>query len=205
MDQGKRRGLFELRHLILEQNLEIFSPDMRRHINESIAHLGKSLFYNTELNREQRNFLEASLVNGAVSLEGLPGTGKTLTLGYLITLLAIYRRKVIGTAHSSGAVAVLTSAVTKLVKNQAVIHKSQPEKARVFDDILDGIVRVYSPNVRQTPSRLLTGPTFLCCWSMSQTTAFHVAFMGTSKNTRATKTSRIEHGPRNHHAFSRAF
>lgn len=108
---GKRRGLFQLSSIIMEQDLDIWSPNfIAEHARSPLAHPQadiaiRALLRIVQLTDEQRDFVIRCAQDGIQSnvaiLEGLPGTGKTHTLATLIIVLMLLGVKVVATGHAN--------------------------------------------------------------------------------------------------------
>lgn len=157
---GKKRGTFELGSVLFEQERHVFSPNFilnqaakEEIIEATVEAKIKRLMRRCHLNEQQRLFVDTYARRGVSScltiLEGLPGTGKSLTLALLIYVLQEMDQRIIGEAHSNAAVQALYDKVNNLIEQELgeqdeslkskIIHIHNRTKENRFRERLEGL------------------------------------------------------------------
>lgn len=130
---GRRRGKFELASIIGEQRLDVWSPDFN-HVFRAADNVGAvprtrnsilndiaELVEISSMNSDQHEFFKMCFYEGVPGnvaiLKGLPGTGKSQTLGFFIAALLLIGVQVVGTGHSNAAAKALRRCVLTVIDN----------------------------------------------------------------------------------------
>lgn len=145
---GKKSGFFELRGIIGEPDLHLYSPNFLEECSaalpadlDDIRKRVKRVLLIARANEEQTKFFWTALKgvrSNIITFEGLPGTGKTAITAGLIVALLILGKKVIATAKSNAGVQQLFDNVKELLEaccETAILHQ---------------IVRVYNTSVEES-------------------------------------------------------
>lgn len=123
---NKKRGPFDIHNIIGEQDLEIYAPNFKADFTErvnadAVARVRDQyvkLMNSARFNPQQLAFVQAAMDgprSNTIILEGLPGTGKSNTLGYFIVGLTMLGYCVVGTAHSNQGADELYNKVMKVL------------------------------------------------------------------------------------------
>ncbi|GAB1733827.1 hypothetical protein NU195Hw_g9000t1 [Hortaea werneckii] len=147
---GKARGKFSLRNILLDQEFDMWAPQLRSYLiakyhNEVVTweeatDVAASMVDVCSLNEEQQEFFHAALAGpyaNTLILEGVPGSGKTTCLAALAIAAMRMGAKVLVCSQSNSGASALFDQVTNLIESRKDIRDLRDQCVRYRSNVVE--------------------------------------------------------------------